>query len=74
MRPKTRVIPKIPRRQTQARRPSLGEIFQQRGQETTLMTVAYREGGYRMHGIAAHLGVHYATVRRRLTQAEQENV
>jgi DNA-binding MarR family transcriptional regulator len=34
---------------------------------------AYREHGYRMREIAAHLGVHYATVSRRLKQLEQEN-
>ncbi len=69
-----RVIREIPRRQTQAKRPPLGEIFQRRGGERTLVAVAYRQYGYRLHEIAAHLGVHYATVSRRLKQAEDENV
>ncbi len=69
-----RVIPEISRRQTQAKRPALGEIFQQRGEVPTLIAVAYRQYGYRLHDIALHLGVHYATVSRRLKQAEQEQV
>ena len=32
----------------------------------------YREHGYRLHEIAAHLGVHYATVSRRLKQLERQ--
>jgi REP element-mobilizing transposase RayT len=65
-----RVIREIPRRQTQARRPSLGEVFQRGGGEGRLIYVAYRQYGYRLHEIAEHLGVHYATVSRRLKQAE----
>ncbi len=30
--------------------------------------LAYREHGFRLHEIAAHLGVHYAKVTRRLKQ------
>ena len=35
---------------------------------------AYRRHGYRLAEIADHLSVHYGTVSRRLTQAEQDNV
>jgi DNA-binding MarR family transcriptional regulator len=34
---------------------------------------AYREHGYRLQEIAAHLGVHYATVSRKLKKLEQTN-
>ena len=46
---------------------------QRRGEETTLVGVAYRQYGYRLHDIAVHLGVDDATVSRWLKQAEQEN-
>jgi REP element-mobilizing transposase RayT len=69
-----RVMREIPRRQTQAKRPPLREVFQRRGGEARLIYVAYRQYGYRLNEIAEHLGVHYATVSRRLKQAEQANV
>ena len=69
-----RVIREIPRRQTQAKRPPLREVFQRRGGEGRRIYLAYRQYGYRLHEIAEHLGVHYATVSRRLKQAEQANV
>ncbi|BCA54019.1 hypothetical protein W02_11590 [Nitrospira sp. KM1] len=69
-----RVIQEIPRRQTHAKRPPLHAVFQRRGRETQLIAVAYRQYGYRLHEIATHLGVHYATVSRRLKQAEQAHV
>ncbi|HJT21285.1 MAG TPA: transposase [Nitrospira sp.] len=69
-----RVIREIPRRQTQAKRPSLPELFHRRGAERRLIYVAYRQYGYRLAQIAAHLGVHYATVSRRLKQAEERDV
>jgi REP-associated tyrosine transposase len=69
-----RVIREIPRRQTQAKRPSLKELFQRRGAEARLIAVAYQQYGYRLHEIAHHLDVHYATVSRRLKQAEVINV
>jgi len=34
----------------------------------------YRQYGYWLHEIAVHLGVHYATVNRRLKQTEQANI
>lgn len=69
-----RVLREIPRRQTQAKRPLLREVFQRRGGEARLIAVAYRRYGYRLAEIADHLGVHYATVSRRLKQAEQADV
>jgi len=69
-----RVIREIPRRQTQAKRPPLQEVFRRRSGEARLIAVAYRQYGYRLVEIAEHLGVHYATVSRRLRQAEQPNV
>lgn len=69
-----RVIREIPRQQAQATRPSLREIFQRRRGEQRLIAVAYRQYGYRLAEIADHLGVHYATVSRRLKQAEEAHV
>ena len=66
-----RVIRDIPRRQTQALRPSLRELFQRSGRPARLIHRAYRQYGYRLAEIADHLGVHAATVSRRLKQAEQ---
>ncbi|MGH7927370.1 MAG: helix-turn-helix domain-containing protein [Candidatus Binatia bacterium] len=34
---------------------------------------AYLEHGYRLQEIAAHLGVHYATVSRKLKKIERTN-
>ncbi len=69
-----RAIREIPRRQTQATRPSLRAVFQRRDGQAQLIAVAYRQYGYRLREIADHLGVHYATVSRRLKQAEQRNI
>ena len=69
-----RVIRDIPRRQTQAQRPSLRALFQRNGEPAQLIYRAYRDYGYRLAEIADHLGVHAATVSRRLKQAEQANV
>jgi REP-associated tyrosine transposase len=60
----------IPRAQLQAARPSLRKIFDRRGEKA--IEVAYTDYGYRMREIAGHLGVHYATVSRRLRRLEQE--
>lgn len=38
------------------------------------MHEAYRQDGYRLAGIARHPGVPFATVSRRLKQAEEEDV
>ena len=69
-----RVIRKVPRRQTQANRPSLRVLFHRKQSEATLLLLAYRRYGYRLAAIAEHLGVHSATVSRRLKQAEQADV
>ena len=69
-----RVIREIPRRQTQAKRPSLRVLFQRKQSEAKLILLAYRRYGYRLAAIAEHLGVHYATVSRRLKRAEEADV
>lgn len=69
-----RVIREIPRRQTQAQRPSLRALFQGGRDSARVIHQAYRQYGYRLAEIADHLGVHAATVSRRLKQAEQTHV
>jgi hypothetical protein len=66
-----RVIPEIPRRQSQAQRPSLTMLFRRHRDQTRGIHDAYRQYGYRLAEIAAHLGVHYSTVSRHLKQLEQ---
>lgn len=66
-----RLLREIPRRQTQALRPSLMKLFQGKRDRPRAIADAYRRHGYRLVEIAAHLGVHYATVSRHLKQAEQ---
>jgi len=63
-------IKEIPRAQLRAAKPSLERIFGTRGEKA--IAEAY-EQGYRLNEIAAHLGVHYATVSRRLKRIEQAN-
>jgi DNA invertase Pin-like site-specific DNA recombinase len=63
-------IKEIPRAQLRAAKPSLEQIFGRRGEKA--IGEAY-EQGYRLNEIAAHLGVHYATVSRRLKRIEQAN-
>lgn len=67
-----RVIRDIPRRQTQAQRPSLRALFQRGRHRNRVVHEAYRRYGYRLVEIAAHLGVHSATISRWLRRAEQE--
>ncbi|MBP8116766.1 MAG: transposase [Nitrospira sp.] len=69
-----RVIRDIPRRQTQAQRPSLVKLFQRKGDPTRIIHQAYRQYGYRLAEIADHLGVHAATVSRRLKRTEDASV
>jgi REP element-mobilizing transposase RayT len=69
-----RVIRDIPRCQTQAQRPSLRVLFQRGRNRDRVIHTAYRRYGYRLAEIAAHLGVHYATVSRRLRRAESRDV
>jgi len=55
-----RVIRDIPRRQTQAQRPSLETLFERKGDLEKTIHQAYRQYGYRLADIADHLGVHAA--------------
>ena len=50
-----RVLRDIPRRQTQAGRPTLQALFHRRGSEAHLIAVAYRQYEYRLREIADHL-------------------
>lgn len=61
-------VREVPRAQWKAVKPSLEEIFRKRGDRA--LEAAYREWGYRMREIAEYLGVHYATVSRRLREIE----
>lgn len=65
-------ISEIPRAQWQTVKPALEQIFRDQGEQA--IAVAYREFGYRLKEIAEFLGVHYATVSRRLKELETENV
>lgn len=65
-----RVIREVPRRQTQAHRPKLTELFTTKTDPGRALLEAYQRYGYRMVEIAEHLGVHYATVSRRLKKVE----
>jgi len=67
-----RLIREVPRRQTQAHRPKLADLFKSRGDRGRAIFVAYRRYGYRMIEIAEHLGVHYATVSRQLRRIENK--
>jgi len=63
-------LKEIPRAQLRAAKPSLKQIFARRGEKG--IAEAY-EQGYRLSEIAKHLGIHYATVSRRLKQLEQSS-
>jgi REP element-mobilizing transposase RayT len=58
----------IPRLHRLPVQPPLADIFERHPRDG--IRVAYREHGYRMSQIADFLGVHYATVSRRLRQLE----
>jgi REP element-mobilizing transposase RayT len=62
-------INEIPRAQLRAIKPTLARIFAKDGDSA--IAQAYREHGYRLHEIAAHLGIHYATVSRKLKKIER---
>ena len=66
---KDKQINEIPRAQLQAIKPTLERIFAKDGDSG--IAQAYREHGYRLHEIASHLEVHYATVSRRLKTMEE---
>lgn len=63
-------IPDVPREQWQPLRRPLAEVFAADGDHA--IATAYRGEGYRLRDIAQHLGVHPATVSRRLRSLEQE--
>jgi len=65
--PREKQLKEIPRAQLTAARPALERIFRNGGNQA--IAKAY-EHGYRLNEIAAYLGVHYATVSRRLKQIE----
>jgi len=71
--PKARVS-EVPRRQRLLNRPSLKKIFAESKTRDEGIFNAYRDYGYTMKEIAEHLGVHYATVSRRLRRAEQGRI
>ena len=62
-------LPEVPRAQWRPVRPRLERIFRAEGARA--IPLAYREYGYRLREIAEYLGVHYATVSRRLRKAER---
>ena len=64
-------IKEIPRAQLRPIRPTLDRLFARNKKNAILQ--AYREYGYRLHEIAEYLGVHYATVSRRLRKMEQQS-
>jgi len=65
-----RPIREVPRKQTQAHRPKLSDLFKSRGDPGRAVIEAYRRYGYRLIEIAEYLGVHYATVSRQLKKVE----
>lgn len=58
----------IARREWQPVRPSLAELLAP--PTNAAIAEAYREYGYTMREIAAHVGVHYATISRRIRRCE----
>ena len=68
--PDKKHLKEIPRVQLSAAKPALEQIFRRKGERA--IADAY-EQGYRLNEIAAHLGVHYATVSRRLKRIEQSS-
>lgn len=64
------LVPEIPRIQRHPLRPSLGELLAGDDLDAAV-SFAYRRHGYTMAQMAAHLGVHYATVSRGIHRHEQ---
>jgi transcriptional regulator with PAS, ATPase and Fis domain len=58
----------VPREQWKPVRPTLEKLFKAKGMNA--IGAAYGDHGYRMREIADYLGVHYATVSRRLKRIE----
>ena len=65
-------LSEVPRKQRLPDRPTLEEIFAGAATTDEGIFKAYHEHGYTMREIAEYLGVHYATVSRRLRKAEQQ--
>jgi putative transposase len=63
-------IEEVPRSHWQPVRPPLEELLAHL--ENASIASAYREHGYTMREIAEHLGVHYATISRRLRRHRAE--
>jgi sugar diacid utilization regulator len=63
------LLEEIPRAQVRAVRPKLERIL--KGSDDRGILRGYKEHGYRLHEIAEYLGVHYATVSRRLKRMEE---
>jgi hypothetical protein len=64
--------PEIPRRHWTAGRPSLGELLGAPASGAEL-SFAYRNHGYTMSMLAAHLSCHVSTVSRRIAAHERGN-
>ncbi len=64
-------LEEVPRGQRNPVRPGLKNLFRDRPADAIL--AAYRDHGYWLKEIAQHLGVHYATVSRRLTKLESRS-
>lgn len=62
-------LAEVPRSQREPLRPSLATLFSNYGEGAILP--AYRCHGYRLVELAEYLGVHYATVSRRLRSLEE---
>ncbi len=70
--PKPQVkLNEVPREQRLLDRPTLEEIFAGAGTRDEGIFAAYHDHGYTMREIAEHLGIHYATVSRRLRRQKQ---
>ncbi len=65
-------LSEVPRKQRLPDRPALKEIFADVATTDEGIFNAYHEHSYTMRKIAEYLGVHYATVSRRLRRAEQQ--
>jgi REP element-mobilizing transposase RayT len=65
-----RPLPEVPRSHWQPVRPPLSALLPRLANDG--IAAAYRDYGYTMRDIAEHLGVHYATVSRRLRRYEAE--
>jgi putative transposase len=62
--------PEIPRRDWTAGRPSLTELLGN-GTSGEALSLAYRNHGYTMSGMAEHLGCHVSTISRRIAGHER---